>query len=261
MAQSSLFRAWGSATTPVRQYLVAQHLVLVYALLGDREAVAKWLTESRNSLRAEINSHLGDVPATLWQAQLLGKPKESERKIFPVSAAGSHDPADFMRFEGWCEGGFGLNRHEAKPSRLRFGGRHSKPPPTHIEGLVFRVWDQSVEGVLSGLAQLDNLGCPTSLQRDGSATASSRAVQVAGRRTTDLTKGARILGRLLCSVAASRLRVAAPTRSAALCAQARADDLTIGYQWDAKVSGRWDEQDAWEMGRTEIVDGVQCYIG
>jgi len=149
-ARSKLFDAWGAANTPMRGYLVAQHLVLVYALLNDPDAVRRWLLSSLEQIRAEIPGqvrrlHAAVVPHLVNPSRSSGSLPEAVL-YFAVEVYGF--PMNARR----------ISRSEARKvvTNLFTGSAPDYgvvPEPIRWEGFIPK--NDDLEGWLSGLAELD----------------------------------------------------------------------------------------------------------
>lgn len=146
-ARSKLFDAWGAANTPMRKYLVAQHLAVVYALLDDADMVKRWLTSSLEQMQAEVSGQVSRLHSDV--VGYLVNPRRSLRNAgkdalhfkVQVYASSSHISMDQARNA--------VRRPFVVPTR----DSHFLNLTQSWEGFIPRNTD--LEGWLSGLAELD----------------------------------------------------------------------------------------------------------
>lgn len=147
-ARSKLFDAWGAANTPTRRYLVAQHLAVVYALLGDANMVKRWLRSSLVDVQAEVSGQVSRLhPAVVGH---LVNPRRS--------SGNARKDALHFRVQVNAQSGRKISMDQA-----RNAVRHPFVVPKNESDLVFEVqsWEgfiprnADLEGWLSGLAELD----------------------------------------------------------------------------------------------------------
>ena len=151
-ARSKLFDAWGAASTPMRKYLVAQHLAVVYGLLDDTEMVRRWLKTCLEQVQAEVSGQVSRLHQSVI-AYLLNPRK---------SPGNARKDALHLKVRVYSREGRPISMAEARnavkhpfvvPSRPRDGLVWLLRERAMWEGFMPRNAD--LEGWLSGLAELD----------------------------------------------------------------------------------------------------------
>jgi hypothetical protein len=146
-ARSKLFDAWGAANTPIRKYLVAQHLAVVYALLNDSDMVKRWLMSSLEGVQAEVSGQVSRLhPVVVGH---LANPRRSSGN------AGK----DALHFRVQVN----APRRDISMDQARNAVRHPFVVPKRDSEFVYprQNWEgfiprnADLEGWLSGLAELD----------------------------------------------------------------------------------------------------------
>jgi hypothetical protein len=122
-ARFKLFDAWGAANTPMRKYLVARHLAVVYGLLNDAEMVRRWLKTSFEQVQAEVSSQVSHLHSSVvgYLAGLQGEEgfyqrmrATSSRMYYGPRQAGPK-PGVLIRFSQFVAAEFTLSGSENSP--------------------------------------------------------------------------------------------------------------------------------------------------